>query len=113
MVCTEWTVRETSTEPIIFVLFAGTDRYSLQGYTALEMRLVPHAGGDTLTFTPTDDELAITNSPEGEVTFYPKTDTLLFSAIAYDVYFWVTDGPGNKISFPHNSSFVLQIIDNL
>lgn len=113
MDCTEWTVRETSTEPILFVLYAGDDRYSLQGYAALEMRLVPHSGGATLTFSPADSELAITDSPEGEITFYPATDTLLFSDIAYDTYFWVTDSQNKKISFPHNTSFILQMLDNL
>ena len=108
----EWTVREGSTEAIVFVLYDGSSAYSLTGYTALQMRLVPHAGGDTKTFAPADSELAVTDAANGEVTFYPAADTLAYSDRAYDVYFWVTDGNSRKISFPHNGAFVLQMIDN-
>jgi hypothetical protein len=108
----EWTVREGSTEPIVFVLYDGSSVYDLTGYTALQMRLVPHDGGSTLTFTPSDSELAVTDNSGGEVTFYPAADTLSFSDRAYDVYFWVTDGNSYKISFPHNGAFLLQMIDN-
>ena len=109
---TEWTVREGSTEPVVFVLYDDGDVYSLSGYTALEMRLVPQDGGTTLSFSPSDSELAITDAANGEVTFYPAADTLDYAARVYDVYFWVTDGNSYKISFPHDEEFLLHVIDN-
>jgi len=108
----EWTVREGATEPIVFVLYDGGAVYSLSGYTAIEIRLVPHAGGTTLSFAGTDSELSVTDAANGEVTFYPAADTLSFSDRAYDVYFWVTDGNSKLVSFPHNGAFLLQMIDN-
>lgn len=107
----EWTVREGSTQPIVFVLYDGDDVYSLVGITALEIRLVPRSGGPTLTYTTSDPELAVTTAADGEVTFYPGAATLDFDAEAYDVYFWVTDGSGYKISFPSNNAFPIQMIN--
>ena len=111
-VSTEWTVREGSTEPIVFVLYDGASVYNLTGNQDLEIRLVPRAGGSTKTWTKSDSELAITDASNGEVTFYPGADDLAFSDQSYDVYFWVTDSSGYLISFPSNAAFVIQMLDN-
>ena len=109
---TEWTIREGSTEPVVFVLYDGASVYNLTGAQAVQIRLVPHAGGDTKSWTDSDSELAVTDASSGEVTFYPAADDLAFSDQAYDVYFKVTDSSGYIVYFPSNASFVLQIIDN-
>lgn len=108
----QWTVREGSIEPLVFVLYDGDDVYDLSGILALEIRLNPQGAGSTLTFTTVDAELAVTDATGGEVTFYPAADTLDFAAAPYDVYFWVTDGNSYKISFPHDGAFSLRMIDN-
>ena len=107
----DWTIREGSTQPVVFLLQDGDDVYSLAGILALEIRLVPRTQGTTLIFTTADPELAVTDPTAGEVTFYPGTTTLSFTHRAYDVYFWVTDGEGYKISFPSNHAFPIQMID--
>jgi len=109
---TEWTIREGSSEPVVFVLYDGSSVYNLTGATPVEIRLVPRAGGATLSFTTSDSELAVTDASNGEVTFYPATDTLAYSDQAYDVYFKVTDSSGYIVYFPSNAAFVIQMLDN-
>ena len=111
-VYTEWTVREGSTEPIVFILYDGSTVYNLTGNTDVEIRLVPRASGETISFSKSDSELAVTDASNGEVTFYPAADTLAFSKQAYDVYFTVTDSSGYLVAFPSSAAFVLQMIDN-
>ena len=106
----EWTIREGSTEPVVFVLYDGDDPYSLTGYTSVQMRLVPRDQGTTLTFTDTDSELSVTDAANGEVTFYPGAATLDYDDRGYDVYFWVTDGNGYKISFPSSHEFPVKML---
>jgi len=106
----DWTIREGSTQPVAFLLRDGSDPYNLAGILALEIRLVPRTLGTTMVFTTADPELAVTDASAGEVTFYPGTTTLSFAHRAYDVYFWVTDGEGYKISFPSNHAFPIQMI---
>ena len=111
-VYTEWTIREGSTEPVVFLLYDGSSAYNLTGAQEVQIRLVPRAGGNTKSWTDSDNELAVTDASNGEVTFYPASDDLAYSDQAYDVYFKVTDSSGYIIYFPSNAAFVIQMIDN-
>jgi hypothetical protein len=109
---TEWTIREGSTEPVVFVFYDGSTAYDLTGAQEVEIRMVPSAGGSTKSWTDSESELAVTDAAIGEVTFYPAAADLAFSDQAYDVYFKVTDASGYIVYFPSNAAFVIQMLDN-
>ena len=109
---TTWTMRVGSTEPIEFQLTADGVAVNLTGVTSVEIRLERADTGAVTSYlnTVNPTRLAITDAANGKVTYYPLAADHPLAAGHFDVYFWVIDGAGYKISYPTGIDFVIRMI---
>ena len=113
-------IRAGSTDPVVFVLgewtndgktFVAVNLTTLGVETAIFHRKTKAGTADQFSTADVDPKVAITDAPNGKVTFTPTADSWAAAADRYSCYFETRDDQGEKITFyPSDGVYTISII---